>query len=105
MYASLDRLGVFYFVPFLPDVILSPIDHPSLRDLGAEDLFKEYYALGGKPITSRGLWLVTTYQTLNYFETRSFRIVDRTIEVGRYETGDTPGKRPSRCSGGHSFQI
>ena len=61
MYASLDRLGVFYFVPFLPDVILSPIDHPSLRDLGAEDLFKEYYALGGKPITSRGLWLVTTY--------------------------------------------
>ena len=61
MYASLDRLGVFYFVPFLPDVILSPIDHPSLRALGAEDLFKEYYALGGKPMTSRGLWPVTTY--------------------------------------------
>ena len=60
-HTSLDRLGVFYFVPFLPDVVLSPLDHPSLRALGAKDLFEEYYALGGKPMTSGGLWPVTTY--------------------------------------------
>jgi len=53
----LDRLGVFYFVPFLPEVVLSPIDHPSLRTLGVKDIFEEYYALGGKPMTS-GEWLV-----------------------------------------------
>ena len=61
MHASLDRLGVFYFVPFLPDVVLSPLDNPSLRALGAKDLFEEYYAVGGQPMTSRGLWPVTTY--------------------------------------------
>jgi hypothetical protein len=63
MYASLDRLGVFYFVPFLPDVVLSPLNHPSLCALGAKDLFEEYYAVGGKPMTSRGLWPITTYLT------------------------------------------
>lgn len=61
-YASLDRLGVFYFVPFLPEIVLSPFDHPSLRDLGQRDVFEEYYELGGKPMTSEGLLPVTTYQ-------------------------------------------
>ncbi|KAL4259063.1 Isopenicillin N synthase-like superfamily protein [Pleurotus pulmonarius] len=53
----LDRLGIFYFVPFLPDTILKPIDHPSIRKLGSNDVFEEYYALGGKPITAEE-WLV-----------------------------------------------
>lgn len=94
MHPSLDRLGVFYFVPFLPDVVLSPLDRPSLRDLGAKDRFEEYYALGGKPMTSGGLWPATIKHCF-FFETRSFRMVGRTIEVGWYETGDTPGERPS----------
>ena len=59
MHPSLDRLGVFYFVPFLPNVVLSPLDHPSLRALRAKDRFEEYYALGGKPMTSGGLWPAT----------------------------------------------
>ncbi|KAK7473186.1 hypothetical protein VKT23_001285 [Stygiomarasmius scandens] len=53
----LKRLGIFFFVPFLPEVKLSLIDHPSLRTLGAKDAFEEYYQLGGKPITSAE-WLV-----------------------------------------------
>lgn len=53
-YASLDRLGVFYFVPFLPEVELSPRDYPSLRGVGVKDVFEKYYALGGKPMTSEG---------------------------------------------------
>ncbi|KIJ46309.1 hypothetical protein M422DRAFT_66834 [Sphaerobolus stellatus SS14] len=48
----LRRLGIFYFVPFLSDVIMTPLDHPSLKSLGAKDPFQEYYALGGKPLTS-----------------------------------------------------
>ncbi|KAF8805899.1 Clavaminate synthase-like protein [Phlegmacium glaucopus] len=53
----LERLGVFYFVPFLPDIVLSPLDCPSLSALGVKDVFEEYYALGGKPMTSEE-WLV-----------------------------------------------
>ncbi|KAG7091235.1 hypothetical protein E1B28_010286 [Marasmius oreades] len=53
----LDRLGIFYFVPFLPEVELSLLDHPSLHQLGGKDVFEEYYQLGGKPITSNE-WLV-----------------------------------------------
>ena len=48
---------------------------------------------------------MASYNLLNidYFETCSFRMVDRTIEVGRYEKSGAPGERPSRCSGGNSF--
>jgi len=40
MQANLDRHGVFYFVPFLPDVVLSPLSHFSFRALGAKILSK-----------------------------------------------------------------
>ncbi|KDQ32608.1 hypothetical protein PLEOSDRAFT_1098607 [Pleurotus ostreatus PC15] len=50
----LDRLGIFYFVPFLGDTVLKPIDHPSIHKFGIKDFFEEYYALGGKPITAEG---------------------------------------------------
>ncbi|KAL0571098.1 hypothetical protein V5O48_010865 [Marasmius crinis-equi] len=53
----LDRLAIFYFVPFLPDVKLSSIGHPSLHERGAKDIFEEYHQLGGKPLTSSD-WLV-----------------------------------------------
>ncbi|KAF5355496.1 hypothetical protein D9758_006361 [Tetrapyrgos nigripes] len=53
----LKRLGIFFFVPFLPEVQLRVIDHPSLRKLGAKDMFDEYYRLGGKPLT-QAEWLV-----------------------------------------------
>lgn len=51
---SLDRLGIFYFVPFLGDTVLKPIDHPSIRKFGSKDFFEEYYELGGKPIIAEG---------------------------------------------------
>jgi hypothetical protein len=57
---SLDRLGVFYFVPFLPEIELSPLDYPSLRAIGVKDVFEEYYALCGKPMTSEGMFRVAT---------------------------------------------
>ncbi len=56
---SLDRLGIFYFVPFLAEVKLTVLDYPSLRALGAKDVFEEYYQLGGEPLTSNG-WLSMT---------------------------------------------
>ncbi|KAF5371670.1 hypothetical protein D9758_003536 [Tetrapyrgos nigripes] len=48
----LDRLALVYFFPFLPDVKLSLIDHPSLKKLGAKDVWEEYHKLGGKVLTS-----------------------------------------------------
>lgn len=54
---SLRRLGLFYFVPFLPEVPLTPLDHPSLRSLGAKNMFRDYLNLGGKPLTSDE-WMV-----------------------------------------------
>jgi isopenicillin N synthase-like dioxygenase len=52
-----DRFGLFYFVPFLGDVPLSPINHPALERQGAKDIFKEFYDHGGKPLLSDE-WLV-----------------------------------------------
>lgn len=48
------RLGVFYFVPFLKEVLLEPLDYPSLHALGAKNQFQEYLDMGGKPLTSDG---------------------------------------------------
>ncbi|KAK7441025.1 hypothetical protein VKT23_016806 [Stygiomarasmius scandens] len=53
----LDRLGIVYFIPFLPDVKLSLIDHPSLKELGAKDVWEEYHKLGGKTLTSND-WIM-----------------------------------------------
>ncbi|KAJ8469740.1 hypothetical protein ONZ45_g2167 [Pleurotus djamor] len=50
----LDRLGIFYFVTLLQDIVLKPIDHPSLVAMGSKDFFEEYYALGGEPFTAEG---------------------------------------------------
>jgi len=93
MHASLDRLGVFYFVPFLPDIVLKPLDHPSLHALGAKDVFEEYYAHGGKPMTSEGL--LSCYQLIQvisiHLETWFiFRMVGRAIEARWYETNQAP---------------
>ncbi|KAJ6566508.1 hypothetical protein B0H19DRAFT_1257717 [Mycena capillaripes] len=50
----LNRLGIFYFVPFLPDVPLRPLDslitgHP--ENFEVKDPFEEYRRLGGQPMT------------------------------------------------------
>ena len=57
--SSLDRLGVFCFIPFLREVLLQPL--PELIEaakadhtLQIVDAFEEYRALGGKSLTSNG---------------------------------------------------
>ncbi|THV01971.1 Clavaminate synthase-like protein [Dendrothele bispora CBS 962.96] len=62
----LDRLGIVYFIPFLPDAKLSLIDHPSLKELGAKDVWEEYHKLGGKPLTSNG----TSFYFCLWFDSR-----------------------------------
>ncbi|PPQ79070.1 hypothetical protein CVT24_012731 [Panaeolus cyanescens] len=53
----IDRPGMFYFVPFLAEVPLSPINHPAIYKKGGKDIFEEYYQHGGKPMLSNE-WLV-----------------------------------------------
>ena len=59
VHQSLDRLGVFCFIPFLREILLQPL--PELVDVTRADpasqivdAFEEYRALGGKPLTSNG---------------------------------------------------
>ncbi|KAJ7686813.1 hypothetical protein B0H17DRAFT_1136677 [Mycena rosella] len=50
----LDRLGIFYFVPFLPEVPLRPLDSliaGHADDFEVKDAFEEYRRLGGQPTT------------------------------------------------------
>ncbi|KAF9050258.1 hypothetical protein BJ165DRAFT_994366 [Panaeolus papilionaceus] len=51
----LERNGMFYFVPFLPDVPLIPIEHPTIYKRGGKNLFEEYFKQGGKPMVSEGI--------------------------------------------------
>ncbi|KAJ7814527.1 hypothetical protein B0H14DRAFT_2850356 [Mycena olivaceomarginata] len=58
----LDRLGIFYFVPFLPEVPLCPLDSliaGHAEDFEVKDTFEEYRRLGGQPTTlTSNDWLV-----------------------------------------------
>jgi len=54
----LKRLGVFYFVPLLPDITLRPLEQltASVAKMDSKfkvvDSFTEYYTRGGQPLTS-----------------------------------------------------
>ncbi|KAJ7675640.1 hypothetical protein DFH06DRAFT_1122468 [Mycena polygramma] len=51
---SLDRLAIFYFVPFLPEVPLRPLASliaGHADDFEVKDVFEEYRRLGGQPET------------------------------------------------------
>ncbi|THV01967.1 Clavaminate synthase-like protein [Dendrothele bispora CBS 962.96] len=48
----LDILGIVYFTRLLSEVKLSLINHSSLKELGAKDVWEEYHKLGGKTLTS-----------------------------------------------------
>ncbi|KAJ7589605.1 hypothetical protein C8J56DRAFT_1049246 [Mycena floridula] len=53
----LNRLGVFYFVPFLPEVPLQPLDSLIVAHADkfeVKDPFEEYRRLGGKQLNSNG---------------------------------------------------
>ncbi|KAJ7915179.1 hypothetical protein B0H13DRAFT_2000692 [Mycena leptocephala] len=58
----LDRLGIFYFVPFLPEVPLRPLDSliaGHADDFEVKDTFEKYRSLGGQPTTlTSNDWLV-----------------------------------------------
>jgi len=49
----------------LPDVKLSLIDHPSLKELGAKDVWEEYHKLGGKTLTSNGVFSFFSFSPEN----------------------------------------
>lgn len=58
----LDRLGIFYFVPFLPEVPLHPLKSliaGHADDFEIKDAFEKYRSLGGQPETlTSNDWLV-----------------------------------------------
>ncbi|KAJ6505813.1 hypothetical protein C8R47DRAFT_1209759 [Mycena vitilis] len=56
----LDRLGVFYFVPLLPEVLLRPLDSLIAAHAGSfevKDALEEYRRLGGQTLTSEDWWV------------------------------------------------